>query len=262
MDRPPVQHVDASTETQLEVPNPFRAAELADGASLQEASPADRLRLCCWQQLAPTWQAYEAGLVRGTGGNTPGVQQLLLLLGLLALAAVFPQLGWEGWCIGIGLMLYSVTFARPAVHDRIAAPAALPPLLESWQLHYYRTYSALLVSGLPMTIIDNSLWECFIAGIPRRLREMILGRSQAFSERLIQATALWELLQSYTAGRPDYSALNLLAAHGQLELLHRMAADSGWLELRDATVRSSIETSARFAAIYDFFHESAASEAE
>jgi hypothetical protein len=242
----------------------FREPSNAASAGAASAGTAEGIRLACWKQMQPLLRR---GMAEPqTRQDVPSTQIMWSGVILIALLAVLSLSLFAGWGASLGellfwlpvlvavlgmlcvvLLAYQQGQSRPVALLAYDEATFLDRLAEQYGLAWRRLND----TSLPLTVIDEGLWEQFLAGIPARLRELLLGHPPGFGARLVQAAALWEMLVGYNDGRPSYSALAVLECSGRIGFLRSLpqdAAAAGW-----RAVSAHTDVFARFAAVYDYF---------
>lgn len=241
--------------------DPFREPVVASDSSGHPADLAARIRQRCWEVLGPVQakalrpqpQDMRPPWLFGIFGLLVAV---LLIWSSLASGDLFNLME----LIGMGVLSAMLLMWRGQRSQLTHADQLLDAdqrLLEQWAEHYGLCRHRLETTRLPLTIMDDALWERFMEGIAPRVRDLLLGHSHSFTDRLFQATAFWEMLVQYSAGRPDYSTLAVMEFSGRIQTLRNLVAQEGLAQLVPGSIRQTTYNFARFAALYDFFHEGA-----
>jgi len=221
----------------------------------QAASRALEIRRRIWALLAPLQQlrlAQEPVL-----DIQPGV--LLLIIGI----PVF----WMGWgmymgasgqalrpvVVGTTALLVAVlvalaSFVHAALHPQ---PSSLSQgdtaMLNRWTRDYVESAERLTTSTMALAVVDDALWLSFV-------ERLVLGRPQTYSERLIQAAALWELLLTPSNRQPVHELWAQSALFMRINTLHGLARRDLPRPVLSLQLGLNVKLFARFAALYDYFH--------
>jgi hypothetical protein len=221
--------------------DPFRPAPDHPAVPPRKLSPADRLR-------RRAGVLTEAMLARGDGAaSNPSLAQWLI--GLVLLACFFLPLGWFAAPVLLAIVLFAAgTFGGSHLRlgSLLGSTANDPPVQrKAWTASYSADYLTLLQSGLPQLIAEDEMWtELLTSGIVNTAK-YIYPPPKTSSDRLIYATAFWEVILAYARGeRRDFSE-QLIARRPVVQQL----------QSNDRALHGTYNCAwlARFTALHDFF---------
>ena len=127
-------------------------------------------------------------------------------------------------------------------------------MLNRWTRDYVESAERLTTSTMALAVVDDALWLSFVERLDPWLRRLVLGRPQTYSERLIQAAALWELLLTPSNRQPVHELWAQSALFMRINTLHGLARRDLPRPVLSLQLGLNVKLFARFAALYDYFH--------